>query len=72
MDNYEAIMKMNREQLEGFLDDVYCAGLNAGMYAAFHEDESEEILGENPFDKEWLSEDAEPATLCLDSEECED
>lgn len=69
MDNYAAIMKMNREQMEEFLDGVYCAGLNNGMYAAQQEDGDDEILDINPFDMEWLGRDAEPATLCI---ECED
>ena len=28
MDNYEAIKKMSKQQLENFLDGVYCTGLN--------------------------------------------
>ena len=32
MDNYEAIMKMDREHLAAFLDDVYVTGLNNGIY----------------------------------------
>lgn len=69
MDNYAAIMKMNREQMEEFLDNVYCAGLNNGMYAARQASGEDEILDFNPFDMEWLGRDAEPATLCI---ECED
>lgn len=69
MDNYSAIMKMTRSQLEGFLDSVYCAGLNNGMYAAKQPDGDDEVLDINPFDKKWLSSDAEKATLC---EICED
>lgn len=70
MDNYEAIMKMNREQLEGFLDCVYCAGLNNGMYYQRQpEGTAEELLDINPFDKAWLESEAEPATICA---ECED
>ena len=50
MKNYEAIMKMSIYQLEAFLDEVYCAGLNMGLYAARLEDEeAENILGDNPF-----------------------
>lgn len=30
MDNYEAIMKMDREHLAAFLDDVYVTGLVNG------------------------------------------
>ncbi len=70
MDNYEAIRKMSREQLEAFLDDVYCAGLNNGMYAARQtKDAAVEILDKNPFDAAWLSGDAEPATLCEKAED---
>lgn len=69
MDNYSAILKMNRIQLEAFLDDVYCTGLNNGLYAARQPDGDDEILDRNPFDKDWLTAAAEPATLCA---ECED
>lgn len=70
MDNYEAIRKMSREQLEAFLDDVYCAGLNNGMYAARQpEGAADDILDKNPFDAAWLSGDAEPATLCEKAED---
>lgn len=73
MDNYEAIMKMSREQLEYFLDDVYCTGLNNGMYAARQpEGKADEILDINPFSKKWLAESAEPATLCAESDDGED
>ena len=65
MNNYDAIMKMNREQLEAFLDCVYCTGLNNGMfYQRQPEGTAEEILDENPFDMKGLEEEAEPATLC--------
>ena len=30
MDNYEAILRMDRTAMEGFLDQVYLAGMNAG------------------------------------------
>lgn len=69
MDNYTAIMKMTREQLECFLDSVYCAGLNDGMYVQRQTDCDDGLLDVNPFDSEWLSSDAEKATLC---EKCED
>ena len=66
MNNYEAIMKMNYEQLEAFLDSVYCAGLNNGMYFSRQpEGQADEILDENPFDMVWLKDDAEPATMCF-------
>lgn len=70
MNNYEAIMKMNREQLEAFLDCIYCTGLNNGMYYQRQpEGKAEEILDVNPFDMKWLEEEAEPATLCADCDE---
>lgn len=70
MNNYEAIMQMSREQLEDFLDDVYCTGLNTGVYASRQPEEQEEkILGEKPFDGKWLSDNAEPATLCKAAED---
>lgn len=59
MTNYEAIIKLDREAMECFLDQIYCAGLNNGMYAARHDDE--EILCDNPFDSDWLEEPAEKA-----------
>lgn len=64
MQNYEAIMKMSVSQLEAFLDEVYCAGLNTGLYAARLEDlESSDILDDNPFSIQWLTSEAEPAVL---------
>ena len=70
MDNYEAILKMSREQLEVFLDNVYCTGLNNGMYFSRQpEGQANELLDENPFDITWLKKDAECATLCT---ECDD
>lgn len=64
MDNYEAIMKMNKQQLEAFLDGVYCTGLNDGMYATrLPEDKADEILAKNPYGEEWLSSPAEKAVL---------
>lgn len=74
MDNYEAIMKMNRKQLAAFLDDVYVTGLNNGMYAATRENEDEQdaVLGEFPYGEEWLASDAEAATLCKEAEDGDD
>ena len=74
MDNYEAIMKMDREHLAAFLDDVYITGLNNGMYAATREDENEQdaVLGEFPYGEEWLASDAEPATLYKKAEDGDD
>ena len=64
MQNYDAIIKMSFTQLEAFLDEVYCTGLNIGLYAArLEEAESEKVLGENPFSIEWLIDEAEPAVL---------
>ena len=68
MDNYTAIMKMSKNQLEAFLDDVYCTGLNNGMYASEHP-EKDDILADFPFNEKWLSADAEPATLCPEGED---
>ena len=53
MTNYEAIIHMTRDAMENFLDRVYLAGINNGMYAAQHEDSS--ILDDNPFDAQWLA-----------------
>ena len=74
MDNYEAIMKMNRKQLADFLDDVYVTGLNNGMYAATREKEEEQdiVLDEFPYDEKWLASDAEAATLCEGAEDGDD
>lgn len=32
--NYDCIKKMSISQMEVFLDEIYCAGLNTGMYAS--------------------------------------
>lgn len=72
MQNYEAIMKMSISQLEAFLDEVYCAGLNTGLYAARLDDlEASDILLVNPFSIEWLIEEAEPAVLPTNSDDDE-
>lgn len=64
MNNYEAIIKMDIKRLEVFLDNVYCAGLNMGMYASgLNEEEQIEALGENPFSMDWLTDEAELAVL---------
>ena len=64
MDNYEAIKKMSKQQLENFLDGVYCTGLNDGMYATrLPEDKAHEIFAKNPYGEEWLSSPAEKAVL---------
>lgn len=60
MNNHEAIIKMTPSQMEQFLDQVYLAGLNTGMYAATHNDDS--VLDANPFDETWLGAPAEDAT----------
>lgn len=52
MDNFDAIKRMDKTQLESFLDQVYLTGLNSGMYAATLSNDSEEqamLLDENPF-----------------------
>lgn len=66
MDNYEAIKRMDKAQLEAFLDQVYLTGLNTGMYAATLPNDSEEqamLLDQNPFSETWISSEAEQATL---------
>lgn len=72
MNNHEAIQRMNAVNMEAFLDQVYVAGLNTGMYAARLPDDSEEqtdLLGNNPFDLQWLTAEAEKATLCEPAED---
>lgn len=64
MTNYEGILRMNRCAMESFLDQVYIAGLNTGIYAATlpgESDEQCELLEKNPFDQEWLIREAEKA-----------
>ena len=39
MNNHEAIVAMSPDRMEQFLDQVYLAGLNTGMYAATHDGE---------------------------------
>ena len=70
MTNYEAILSMSTEQMEDFLDQIYLAGLNNGMYAARQDDDS--ILDTNPFDLRWLSEPAEKAIRFETDEEGDD
>lgn len=65
MTNYEAIVKMTSEQMEWFLDQVYVAGLNDGMYAARQEDGG--FIGADYFDMEWLKEEAETALVSWNS-----
>lgn len=60
MSNYEAIIRMTQIAMENFLDQVYLAGLNTGMYAARQEDTG--LLDCNPFNAHWLSDMAEKAT----------
>ena len=72
MQNYEAIMKMSVSQLEAFLEEVYCAGLNTGLYAARLENlESSDILDDNPFSVQWLTSEAEPAVLPTNTDDDE-
>ena len=55
---------MSKQQLEDFLDGVYCTGLNDGMFATrLPEDEADEILAKNPYGEKWLSSPAEKAVL---------
>ena len=65
MTNYEAIIKMTPEQMEWFLDQVYVAGLNDGMYAARQEDGG--FISEAHFDMAWLNEEAESALVNCNS-----
>ena len=60
MNNHKAIVAMPPERMEQFLDQVYLAGLNTGIYAATHEDDL--ALDNNPFDACWLAEPVEEAT----------
>lgn len=72
MDNYDAIQRMTREQMEAFLDSVYLTGINDGMHAASLETGSEEqyaILDQNPYDLAWLAADAEDATRLVFAED---
>ena len=52
---------MSISQMEVFLDEIYCAGLNTGMYASRVKDA--DVLEENPFSVEWLTDKAEYAVL---------
>lgn len=68
MNNYEAIMKMSKEQLADFLDSVYITGLNNGIFSANTDNETlnNEILDSNPFDLNWLNDIAEQGVLNQD------
>lgn len=59
--NYDCIKKMSISQMEVFLDEIYCAGLNTGIFASKRNDI--DILDENPFSVKWLTDKAEPAVL---------
>lgn len=75
MDNYEAIIRMDRKQIETFLDHVYLTGLNTGTYAAMLEPNSEgqsNVLDENPYAEEWLAQEAEDATRYVFTEDGDD
>lgn len=62
--NFEAIKAMSVEELEALLDYIYTTGLNDGSYAAKLDDEEKkmDILGNNPYNKDWLCAEAEAAT----------
>ena len=60
MNNYEAIIRMTRNAMESFLDQVYLAGINNGMCAARQEDTG--LLDCNPFNAHWLAGTDEKAT----------
>ena len=61
--NYDAIIKMQPDHMEHFLDQVYLTGLNTGMYVATNDDDS--VLDDNPFDATWLAAEAEKATALV-------
>lgn len=63
--NYDAIRRMSVEELAHFLDNVYLTGLNNGMYAERLQSEEEklDVLDEFPYDENWLTAPAEPATM---------
>lgn len=62
--NYEAIVRMNVDELECCLDDIFVAGMNEGMYAVKQDEETMlEIIGDFPFNKSWLEEKAESAVF---------
>lgn len=70
--NYAAIINMSISQLEAFLDEVYCTGLNTGLYAARSENTVlSDALNNNPFCVKWLNDDAEPAVLPINTDEGE-
>lgn len=72
MDNFDAIKRMSREQMESFLDNVYVTGLNNGTYAASLENDTEEqraMLDDNPYDGKWLAEESEDATRLVFAED---
>lgn len=72
MENYDAIKRMSKAELEAFLDQIYLTGLNTGMYAATLPNDSEEqalLLDENPFSDKWLSGEAEKAMLEITAED---
>lgn len=62
--NYDAIRNMSLDEMAVFLDYVYTTGLNNGLYAAQSQDndEHDSLLDSTPYDKEWLSDNAEEAT----------
>ena len=61
--NYDAIINMQPDHMEHFLDQVYLAGLNTGMFAAKYDEDS--VLDDNPFDAIWLATEAEKATALV-------
>ena len=66
MTNYEAIMRMDPEEMEAFLDAVYLTGVNNALYALQSDDpRAEEICDEFPYAKDWLSASAEPGTAAV-------
>jgi len=75
MENFDAIKRMNKAEMEAFLDQIYLTGLNTGMYAATlpnDSDEQAQLLDDNPFSNQWLSSEAEQATLKIVAEDGDD
>jgi hypothetical protein len=59
MTNFEALKNLNDEELAHILDQIFCAGYNAGHNSIA----IKTIDDTNPFDLEWLRKPAETATV---------
>ncbi|MBR2636935.1 MAG: hypothetical protein IKD34_07870 [Oscillospiraceae bacterium] len=60
MNNFQGISLMDPAGMELFLEQVYLAGVNFGLYLSEHPDE-ESVYGKNPFTLCWLRDCAESA-----------